>query len=257
MTVSDKSGAVPANRPSGALPPQSQEPDWRSVLHRLNNIFASIHSSLDLALTTGQSQAQRFLKQAQTSAREGALLVNDLRSGAKAPEVRDAVFPAHENRPPGTREAAAQPVSLEGSERILLAEDDESVRLLIQAVLTYRGYAVTPACDGEEAVKLFREKGPFDLVILDRAMPKLDGRAALQKIQGMAPDVQSLGLSGLLPEQEPPPPAGAAHGFDAQLGKPFDNTELVTTVRQLLDRRTAEQKRAAAGRGPKPRAAAR
>ena len=104
MTVSDKSGAVPANRPSGALPPQSQEPDWRSVLHRLNNIFASIHSSLDLALTTGQSQAQRFLKQAQTSAREGALLVNDLRSGAKAPEVRDAVFPAQK---PAARDAGS------------------------------------------------------------------------------------------------------------------------------------------------------
>ena len=84
-------------------------------------------------------------------------------------------------------------MSLEGSERILLAEDDESVRLLIQAVLTYRGYAVTPACDGEEGVKLFREKGPFDLVILDRAMPKAGRQGRLEKIQGLDPDVPSPG----------------------------------------------------------------
>jgi CheY-like chemotaxis protein len=218
----------------------------------LNNIFASIHSSLDLALTPGQVQAQKFLRQAQTSAREGAVLVNELRLGGQEPVVvRDGVFPAQDARPHGPVGAAARPPSLEGSERILLVEDDESVRLLIQAVLTYRGYAVTEAADGEEAVKLFREKGPFDLVILDRAMPKLDGPAALERIRVMDPDVQSLGLSGLLPENEPALRAGAGRGFDAQLSKPFDNTEMITLVRRLLDGRAERPKNAGAGHNSK------
>jgi CheY-like chemotaxis protein len=123
---------------------------------------------------------------------------------------------------------------------------------LIQAVLTYRGYAVTEAADGEEAVKLFREKGPFDLVVLDRTMPKLNGPAALERIRALDPDVQSLGLSGLLPENEPAHRAGTARGFDAQLSKPFDNTEMVTLVRRLLDGRADRPKKAGAGHSPKP-----
>jgi len=209
------------------------------MLHRLNNIFASIHSSLDLALALpGQPEARRFLMQAQTSAREGALLANELRFSGKEPGEREAVFPTRELKPAGSAEGlgAAQPASLEGSERILLVEDDESVRLLVRAVLTYRGYEVTEACDGEDGVKVFRERGPFDLVILDRAMPKLDGRAALEQIRAVDAGVRAVGLSGLPPECDQGSRAAAAQGFDAQLTKPFDNTELVALVRRLLDR---------------------
>ncbi|MGO9204101.1 MAG: response regulator [Limisphaerales bacterium] len=216
----------------------------------MNNIFASIHSSLDLALAhPGQPQARTFLMQAQTSSRQGALLVNELRFSGKEPVGRDSVCPSQESRPEGSAQGpgAAQPGSLEGSERILLVEDDESVRLLVRAVLTYRGYEVTEACDGEDGVKLFRQKGPFDLVILDHAMPKLGGRAALEQIRAVDAEVEALGLSGLLSECEEEPPAGASRGFDAQLSKPFDNTELVALVRRLLDSRAQRQNAAANG----------
>jgi CheY-like chemotaxis protein len=231
------------------------------VLHQLNNIFASIHSSLDLALALpGQAQARRFLVQAQTSAREGALLVNELWFGGKEPRGREPGFPTQEPKPKGSGQGlgAARPASLEGSERILLVEDDESVRLLVRAVLTYRGYEVTEACDGEDAVKVFRQRGPFDLVILDQAMPKLDGRAALAQMRAVDAGVRALGLSGLLPESDQSPQAATAHGFDAQLSKPFDNTELVALVRRLLDRRAPRQNEHANGRstGAQPKPAA-
>jgi CheY-like chemotaxis protein len=250
MTKSDQSSSAPGKSVPGLQPPP-READWRRALHRLNNIFASIHSSLDLALALpGQPQARKFLMQAQTSAREGALLVNELRFGDKEPGGRKSVWPTQELKPNGSAAGlgAAEPASLEGSERILLVEDDESVRLLVRAVLTYRGYEVTEACDGEEGVKLFRQRGPFDLVILDLAMPKLDGRAALEQIRAVDAEVRTLGLSGLLPQHDQGPEA-AAHGFDAQLSKPFDNTELVALVRRLLDRRAQPQNEDANGHG--------
>ncbi len=94
-------------------------------------------------------------------------------------------------------------------------------------------------------MKLFREKGPFDLVILDQAMPKLGGRAALEQIRAVDARVGALGLSGLLPEYDQSAQAGATHGFDAQLSKPFDNTELVALVRRLLNARAQRQNEAA------------
>jgi CheY-like chemotaxis protein len=249
MTKSDQSGSAPGQSMPGLQPPP-REPDWRRVFHQLNNIFASIHSSLDLALALpGQPQARGFLVQAQTSAREGALLVHGLMFGGKEPPGRESVSPTQELKP--NRSAAglvaAPPASLEGSERILLVEDDESVRLLVRAVLSYRGYEVTEACDGEDGVKLFRQRGPFDLVILDQAMPKLGGRAALEQIRAVDAGVRTLGLSGLPPERDQSPQA-AAQGFDAQLSKPFDNTELVVVVRQLLDRRAQSRNEDAKGR---------
>jgi len=60
--------------------------------------------------------------------------------------------------------------------RILLADDDATVRLLMQAALEKAGFDVTVACDGVEAVRLF-EAGPADMVMLDVEMPGMDGYA--------------------------------------------------------------------------------
>jgi diguanylate cyclase (GGDEF)-like protein len=58
--------------------------------------------------------------------------------------------------------------------RILLADDDATVRLLMHAALLKAGFQVTLACDGEEAVRLF-EAAPADMVMLDVEMPGMDG----------------------------------------------------------------------------------
>lgn len=58
--------------------------------------------------------------------------------------------------------------------RILLADDDATVRLLMQAALEKAGFDVMVACDGNEAVRLF-EKAPADMVMLDVEMPGMDG----------------------------------------------------------------------------------
>lgn len=230
--------------PCSSPPNGERDLAQRQLLHQLNNIFASIHSSLDLALANAdRPEGRSFLVQAQEGARRGARLVNELRFRGRdaVPAVVPALTPqsapetgaGHTDFGPHPAEAR-----LEGCERILVAEDEESIRMLVRAVLNYRGYQVTEAGDGDEAVQLFQSKGPFDLVILDLRMQKLDGAPALVQLRSLAPQLPALALSGL-PFDRPGLDDGSGEdGFDARLNKPFDNTELVKLVRQLLDRRS-------------------
>jgi len=67
--------------------------------------------------------------------------------------------------------------------RILVVDDDESTRLQQRTLLEVDGYEVTEAVDGEEALKILREDPDFSLVILDLAMPGLDGRDVLRAVR--------------------------------------------------------------------------
>jgi len=95
---------------------------------------------------------------------QGALLINELRLTGREPTGWESKAEANCSKAVGHSEPGAlpSPASLEGTERILLVEDDESVRLLIRAVLTYRGYEIVEACDGGEAVDTFQRDGLFD-----------------------------------------------------------------------------------------------
>ncbi len=66
----------------------------------------------------------------------------------------------------------------------LVADDASMVRQLVAEVLNIRGYEVRVACDGEEALDLFREQ-PDDLVILDVDMPRMDGMEALRHLRAL------------------------------------------------------------------------
>jgi two-component system cell cycle sensor histidine kinase/response regulator CckA len=120
--------------------------------------------------------------------------------------------------------------AVEGRERILVVDDEEMVRMVIKAVLAYRGYEVTEAQDGEEAVTLYgANPGGYDLVLLDLHMPKLNGHEALLRIRKINPNAKAVMLSG------------GVQDVDGELDpivflqKPFENQELLRVVRQLLD----------------------
>ncbi|NOZ23449.1 MAG: response regulator [Planctomycetes bacterium] len=67
------------------------------------------------------------------------------------------------------------------SATILVVEDDRNQRLLYQTELEAEGYDVILACDGKEAVQKAEEQ-PFDIIVMDIAMPNMDGIEALSKI---------------------------------------------------------------------------
>src|SRR2546422_11764015 len=82
-------------------------------------------------------------------------------------------------------------------ERILVADDEELVRMAIKAILSIGGYELAMAEDGVEAVEKLREASPrFDLVVLDMHMPRLDGHGALLRIREIDPAVRVVLFSG-------------------------------------------------------------
>jgi len=215
---------------------------WRQVLHQLNNVFASIHSSLDLVLGSKKHpETESFLLQAQESARKGARVINELQlRGMQLPGVGERKGGDAGAKSAGHAEPVADPppAALEGSECLLLAEDDNSLRVLMRAVLTYRGYKVVEAVDGADAVDKYRTGGPFDLVILDMAMPTLNGPQALQQIRVQNASARVVALSGAPFDSENEPRNSAAK-FDGFLNKPFRNIDLLKLVRRILDHNAA------------------
>ncbi|HQT97576.1 MAG TPA: PAS domain S-box protein [Thermodesulfobacteriota bacterium] len=142
-------------------------------------------------------------------------------------------FPAVD-APPDPRISAVHPVSLGGNETILLAEDEESVRNLMEQTLKSYGYRVLIARDGEEAVDLFHRRGKeIAIVLLDLVMPKMGGKRAYDEMILTAPGLKVLFLSGYS--------ANAIHesfvllpGFQF-LQKPFGPDALARKVREVLD----------------------
>jgi PAS domain S-box-containing protein len=131
------------------------------------------------------------------------------------------------------RLASADTKITEGKERILVVDDEELVRMVTKAVLAYRGYQVTEAEDGEDAVAKFAAATtPFDLILMDLHMPRLNGYDALLKIREGFPTARAILLSGGV--QEPDNVLGNLEGV-AFLQKPFENQELVRLVRRMLN----------------------
>jgi two-component system cell cycle sensor histidine kinase/response regulator CckA len=85
---------------------------------------------------------------------------------------------------------------------ILVIDDEEEVREVVEEVLQSRGVHVLSAADGSAAVELFRRHGPrIDVVLLDMNMPGMSGEAVFQELVNIRPDVKIL-LSTGYSEQE-------------------------------------------------------
>jgi len=116
--------------------------------------------------------------------------------------------------------------------RILVVDDDDDIRGLLRTLLERAGYEVSDASDGREGLReLFA--GTPDLVILDVAMPGLDGWATLERIREVS-DVPVLMLTARDAELERV--RGLKGGADDYVVKPFGRQELVARVDVLLRR---------------------
>ena len=80
---------------------------------------------------------------------------------------------------------------------ILIIDDEKAIRKTLTEILSFEGYKIEEAADGEEGFKKFKEK-TYDLVLCDIKMPKLDGIEFLQKAGEVNPDVPVIMISGLL-----------------------------------------------------------
>jgi len=122
-----------------------------------------------------------------------------------------------------------------GTETILLAEDEESVRKLIKQVLTDRGYQVLDAADGSDAWRVFEQhSGPIDLLLTDVVMPRMSGRELAQKALQSKPELKVIYMSGYTDEMLGG--TGAIGSGMAFLRKPLMPYVLAGAIRAVLDR---------------------
>jgi PAS domain S-box-containing protein len=88
-----------------------------------------------------------------------------------------------------------------GTETILLAEDDETIRAMTRAILEDFGYTVIAAVDGQDVVNKFKEnKDRIKLLLFDIIMPKKTGKEAYDEIRAIQPDIKILFQSGYAPD---------------------------------------------------------
>jgi two-component system, cell cycle sensor histidine kinase and response regulator CckA len=122
-----------------------------------------------------------------------------------------------------------------GSETVLVAEDEPSVRQLAARVLRACGYTVLEAADGEEALRVARAHAPepIHLLLSDVVMPQLGGIELATQLRGLYPAQRVLFMSGYADLRSAPPDEGALEV--PLLQKPFTPMGLATAVREVLD----------------------
>lgn len=118
--------------------------------------------------------------------------------------------------------------------RILVVEDEESVRDFVNRTLTMHGHSVLVARDGAEAVSLMEEHH-FDLLLSDIAMPMMDGISLALKVRASRPHVPILLMTGYADERQ------RAHNLslliEGLLTKPFNMEQLLKAVNKALKNR--------------------
>jgi PAS domain S-box-containing protein len=142
------------------------------------------------------------------------------------PRVNEAVY-------------AVQPVKSQirvpdGSETILLVEDEQGVRSMVRGVLKSRGYTVLEASRGDEALQICkRHEGTIHLLLTDVVMPEMGGRELAKRVVNLRRDAKVLLMSGytddaVIRQGELKPGVGL-------LQKPFTPDALASKVREVLD----------------------
>ncbi len=134
----------------------------------------------------------------------------------------------------GSRPAGTGADRLTGTETILVAEDEDSVRGMVRSSLESRGYRVLEACDGEEAARIFEShRDSISLLITDLVMPRIGGLELAQRLTSLQCGLKVLYMSGYSDElvaQSRVTLPGAVF-----IQKPFSTELLAQHVRRLLD----------------------
>jgi two-component system, chemotaxis family, chemotaxis protein CheY len=120
------------------------------------------------------------------------------------------------------------------SKRILIVDDDASIRALYSKTLRLAGFEVITAQNGKEGAKAAQEFQP-DLIILDLVMPEQEGIETLLELQSKYPEIPVIAMSGAIGASEYLHVADLL-GARQTLQKPVKPDELIRTVRLTLEK---------------------
>jgi len=123
--------------------------------------------------------------------------------------------------------------------RILLVEDDKDLQRLLKKALSEAGYVVDTAVDGEEG-HFLGDTEPYDAVVLDLGLPKMDGVTVLEKWRASGKSMPVLILTAR--DRWSDKVAGFDAGADDYVAKPFHLEEILARIRALLRRSAGHAK---------------
>ncbi len=142
-------------------------------------------------------------------------------------------FPAAQ--PPGDDARPDEPAQLpRGTERILLVEDEDAVRGIVERVLLHCGYQVCTVVSGQDALDLIAREGfDVDLLFTDIVMPGMRGPELARRMREIDPSLRVLFTSGYV-DNEPVELDSQGPGA-AYLKKPVGHADIARKVREVLD----------------------
>ena len=145
-------------------------------------------------------------------------------------------LPAEKATVPDTSRNAATPVQVNGKERILLVEDEESLRIMVESILTRHGYVVVAASNGVEALQAWRQcHGQIDLLLTDMVMPEgMTGRQLAYELRAQNDGLKVIYTSGYSLDLISDASEEMREGLNF-LQKPYHPQLLAETVRTCLD----------------------
>jgi CheY-like chemotaxis protein len=118
--------------------------------------------------------------------------------------------------------------SMSATPRILIADDEPTVREVLSDLLNFEGYTVATAATGEEALRLL-DSFAADVILLDIVMPGLSGNDTLAALRARGIEIPAIAITGM--------PDKASTGFLAVLGKPIEMLHLTQLIAAATRRR--------------------
>jgi len=176
---------------------------------------------LGLAAALGVVRGHRGQLEVQSAPGEGTAVRLYLPASPRTAGQAPAPAPPEDGRPGGT---------------ILVVEDDSTLRAAVERALAANGFGVLTACDGSEAVELFRvHASQIEAVLLDLTLPGLSGAEVLPALRALRRDVPVVVWSGYSDAEIAAHFAGAAP--DAVLAKPLQPKDPFAALRSAIESR--------------------
>jgi two-component system chemotaxis response regulator CheY len=119
-----------------------------------------------------------------------------------------------------------------GGKRILVIDDDRSIREYLRFLLEQAGYEVVEAEDGDVGVEKFKH-GTYDLVVTDISMPQKDGIDAIIDMRAIDPKVRIVAMSGVA-KSDRLLEIARMYKADRVIKKPFQSPDILKTISELL-----------------------
>jgi CheY-like chemotaxis protein len=203
------------------------------VASELNNLLQIISgtSALIENVWEGADGSDKYFTMLRTSIERAEQVTAQLVTRAGGASGKVMLHPAFQEPALPASEAP----STERKRSVLVTDDETMALTLLRRVLTDTGYEVATAQSGFECLDLFRESPQsFDLVLLDLAMPFMDGEEAFQRLRQISPAIDVVLMAGFIErERLDRMMSGGLAGF---LGKPFAPADVLALADSVIER---------------------